>query len=367
MKLAMFADLHLDASFANLGDAGRRRRDNIRSTLTRILETAAAERVDAILCGGDLYEHERSGQDTLRFLERTFASVDVPVLVAPGNHDWFGPASLYARGEWSPNVHVFEEARLTPFELADGLTLWGAAHRAPAGTPGFLEGFSAPDSGVHIGLFHGAALGGIATEDRDHAGRPKAGHAPFRPEAVAESGLKFAFVGHYHRARDEATFLYPGNPDPLSFGERENAGLVIAEVGGDGKVAVSRISVATSRVADVELDVTGLTDATALANRGRELLASLEGSVRLTVVGEIDPALELDLTALGTLGPDLDALQVVSGALIPSYDLESLAEEQSIRGEFVRRVRNAGLDEAESREVLLVGLRALEGHPLGEP
>lgn len=367
MKLAMFADLHLDTAFANLGDAGRRRRDNIRSTLTRIFETAAAEGVDAILCGGDLFEQERSGQDTLRFLERTFASVEVPVLVAPGNHDWFGPASLYARGEWSPNVHVFEEARLTPFELADGLTLWGAAHRAPAGTPGFLEGFAAPDSGVHLGLFHGAALGGIAAEDRDHAGRPKAGHAPFRSEAIAESGLHFAFVGHYHRARDESTFLYPGTPDPLSFGEPGNEGLVIAEVGNDGRVVVTRVAVATSHVADVDLDVTGLADTTALATRARELLVALQGSVRLTVRGELDPALELDLAALGTLGSHLDALVVAPGVLVPAYDLSALAEEQSIRGEFVRRVHEAGLDEAESREVLLVGLRALEGHPLGEP
>ena len=52
-----------------------------------------------------------------------------------------GPQSLYTVVEWSPNVHVFRESSLRRVELDDGLTLWGAAHLAPANTNNFLDGF----------------------------------------------------------------------------------------------------------------------------------------------------------------------------------------------------------------------------------
>ena len=42
----------------------------------------------AVTIGGDLYEHERAGVDTGRFLADTFASWQpMRVLIAPGNHD----------------------------------------------------------------------------------------------------------------------------------------------------------------------------------------------------------------------------------------------------------------------------------------
>ena len=108
MKIVHFADLHLDSAFAWLGaagDAARRRRQALRDVLRAIVELAKDERADALFCGGDLYEGERVTQDTAAFLRVEFASLaPTPVYLAPGNHDYYGPDSLYATREWSPNV-----------------------------------------------------------------------------------------------------------------------------------------------------------------------------------------------------------------------------------------------------------------------
>ena len=53
-------------------------------------------------------------------------------------------------------IHSWTEARLTPVTLGDGLTLWGAAHRAPANTPNLLDGFRTEGGGVHVALLHGS-------------------------------------------------------------------------------------------------------------------------------------------------------------------------------------------------------------------
>ena len=108
MKLLLFADLHLDAPFAWASpETARSRRRNRRETLTRILALAEEERVDAILSAGDLFEHERVSPDTVEFLRASLDRTDVPVYLAPGNHDWLSARSPYALVDWSANVHVF--------------------------------------------------------------------------------------------------------------------------------------------------------------------------------------------------------------------------------------------------------------------
>ena len=88
---------------------------------------ARERRVDVLTCAGDLYEQERFVPDTANFLVSTFAGLQsIPVLLAPGNHDWLGPASIYATAKWSPNVFVFHEDRLSAFELRAGLMHLGS-------------------------------------------------------------------------------------------------------------------------------------------------------------------------------------------------------------------------------------------------
>ena len=178
MKIVHFADLHLDAQFAWAaahGDATRKRRQALRDTLSRIVSLTQEVSADALLCGGDIYEHERFTPDTAEFLRATFAELDpTPVYIAPGNHDWYGPESLYRRVAWSPNVHIFRTDSLEPVALADGVTLWGAAHLVPANTRGFLDDFHVEGEG--LALFHGSEDSWFTEQ-----GEGKAPHAPFSP------------------------------------------------------------------------------------------------------------------------------------------------------------------------------------------
>src|SRR5437879_2127205 len=106
MQLLLFSDVHLDTPFEWAPPAlARRRRQALRDTLLRIVQLAIEIRPDAVLCGGDLYEHERFSPDTAAFLRSALAQLHpLPVYVAPGNHDWYGSESLYRQVQWSPNV-----------------------------------------------------------------------------------------------------------------------------------------------------------------------------------------------------------------------------------------------------------------------
>jgi hypothetical protein len=365
MKLVLFSDLHLDTQFAWLGsrDVARHRREALRRALQRIVELTEKEGADALLCGGDLYEHERFTPDTAAFLQHTFGALNpIRVFLAPGNHDWYGPGSLYRRVAWSNNVRIFSGARLEPFPLADGLTLWGAAHHAPAGTGDFLRGFRVDRGGVHVALFHASEASGLREQGSD-----KNPHAPFEAEELEQAGLDHAFLGHYHVPHDAERFTYPGNPEPLAFGETGTRGAVVIELGADGAVARRRVVVATTRLHDVQLDVTGCRSRGEVGERVSEALRGLNGIARVTLGGELGPDVELvpgDLNAMARSASgegSVEAVLLRFGDLRPGYDLAAIRDEPTVRGQFVRDVFEAELGEDERRRVLVTGLRALDG------
>jgi DNA repair exonuclease SbcCD nuclease subunit len=357
VKLLLFADLHLDAPFAwARPETARLRRANRRETLTRILALADAERVDAVLCAGDLFEHDRVTPDTIAFLQSSFARTDRRIVLAPGNHDWYSPRSPYAVTDWSPNVHLFTETSLAALTLADGVTLWGAAHRAPANTDGFFAGFRPDRGGVHLALAHAS--------ERSLLGWQEAGkqpHAPFDAAEIAEAGLSHAFLGHYHLPRDAERHTYPGNPDPLEFGEDGDRGAVLVSVGPDGSVQRERRRVAVSEVTDVTVSLDDARHATDVTGAVAEAIAGLAGCVRVTVEGELASGVSLDLNELQRLGSHLDGLQVRAGRIGVGYDLDAVAAESTVRGQFVRDALAEVADDELRRKVVITGLRALEG------
>lgn len=357
MKLLHFADLHLDAPFAWASpETARARRRNRRETLTRIVTLAESEGVDALLCAGDLFEQDRIGPDTAEFLRSTFERTDRRIFLAPGNHDWLSARSPYELVAWSPNVHVFAEASLRPVTLADGLTLWGAAHRAPANTDGFFGAFRPDRAGVHVALAHASERAALAWQESD-----KQPHAPFDAAELEAADIAHAFLGHYHVPRDAARHTYPGNPDPLDFGESPGRGVVIAAIAADGTVSRERRDVAVSAVHDLDVNVDGATHSDEVATVIGDRLAPLSGCVRVTLAGELAPSVQLDLRELNRLGDHLEGLVVRSGRLTVGYDLRAIGAEATVRGQFVRSANDEIGDPELRRRVILTGLRALEG------
>ena len=358
MKFVLFSDLHLDAPFVGLGsDVASRRRQALRDTLRTITALARRVRADALLCGGDLYEHESFTDDTAQFVRSTFAELSMPVFVAPGNHDWYGDTSMYKRADWSPNVHVFKTDALTPVPLADGVTLWGAAHCLPAGTAGFLDGgFRVEGDGIHLALFHGSERGWLQAQ-----GEGKDPHAPFDEKQIAAAGLNHAFLGHYHKAKDSLHHTYPGNPCPLSFGEDTGRGAVVVSLRPDGIVETERHQVAAYTVHERIVDVTGSASQQDILDRLADTLANLTGCARVQLVGEVSPDVTLSDLHAELLQGDLDRLLLSLDGVRVAYDFEAIKVEPTVRGQFVRDVLGAELEDGERQRILVTGLRALDG------
>ena len=102
------ADFHLDAPFASLPpDKARQRREEQRALLDRLADLAEERQADLVLLSGDLLDSSQTYQETVEALARTLGQIHAPVFIAPGNHDCYGPRSVYANTVWPDNVHIF--------------------------------------------------------------------------------------------------------------------------------------------------------------------------------------------------------------------------------------------------------------------
>jgi hypothetical protein len=120
----------------------------------------------------------------------------------------------------------------------------------------------------------------------------------------------------------------------------------------------------------VEVDCGGATTSAEVADRVRAELdtrADEHLHLRVGLTGEVDPECEVDVVALLSVGDGKFAELRIEDSTKPGYDLDHLAEQQTVQGIFVRRLREQ-IENAEDEgdravleSALTAGLRALDG------
>ena len=333
------------------------RRQSLRDTLVRIADLAVTEQVDALMCGGDLYEHDRF-TPTLSpsFARSLLGSILGRYSSRRGTTIGWSRESVCA-GRLEPQRSRVQEDRSPPVTLTDGVTLWGAAHRAPANTNGFLDNFAVDRGGVHLALFHGSEQGALGFQEQG-----KVPHAPFRLEQIPrrDCTTRCSAISTVH---GEPSIRHtPGNPDPLTFGEDGVRGAVLIEVQPNGSVTQDWREVAPRAMRDLKIDVSGCASQQDVRDRLNAAVAGFDGFVRVTLTGDLDPDVDLAPLALELKQSSTPCVVLRTVGLKVAYDLDLIKLESTVRGQFVRDVLiRTELDDDLRQHVIITGLRALDG------
>ncbi len=303
------ADVHLETAFTEVR-GGARRRAALADAFARVVDLALERRADALTIGGDLYEAERAGPQTARFVFAQLARFGGPVFVAPGNHDPYSARALYARDDRPPNVRVFAEPAWSAYPLADGVTIYGFGH-APAepGRPFANARFDRAGRAHRAGprQRRGPLPAGQARDRAVHARRDR------RVGRDVRAGRTLS-RRRGRRRRDGAPRLaYPGSPEPIKFGERGTHGALVVTVE-HGRVAIEPVELARTRL--VDLDV-ALDDAAS----EHAVLAALEAALapygrddflRVRLHGTIAPGTRIDRDLIADrFGGALGAIELI--------------------------------------------------------
>ena len=352
LKIIHGADFHLDSPFAGLSpERAAQRRGEQRELLDRLAGLAREKQADLVLLAGDLLDSERVFRETAQALRAALAAIPCPVFIAPGNHDFYSPRSVWTSLDWPENVHIFTSDALEAVEVP-GCTLWGRAFSDAHQTACPLEGLAVPGDGrLHIACVHGCV--GTGND-----------YGPITPGEIAASGLDYLALGHVHQGsglqREGGTWwAYPGCPEGRGFDETGEKGVLYVEAE-PGRVTAQFVPLAKVRYEIITADITGPDGA--LFN----ILEALPGKTsdlicRLILTGEGDAPNLANLQQ--TLAPEFYGLTLIDRTRLPQ-DLWARREEDGLAGLFLQAMWDKFQAEPDNPLWQLAaryGLAALEG------
>ena len=355
MKLIHCGDLHLDSKMETglSAEKARERRLELLRTFTRMLEQAEADKVEAILICGDLFDAEHvSARARNCVLDGIVQHPGITFYYLQGNHDQ--SSFLSGLEEIPDNLRTFGR-EWTSYEQGEAVITGAEWSGADAD---MLAGqLSLPEDRVNLVMFHGMAAE-YANKDRSEI---------FSLRNWRGKQIDYLALGHIHSFRqerldDRGVWCYCGCLEGRGFDECGLKGYVELEVKA-GKVSSRFVPFAWRCLHEVPVDITDLLTAEEIRRRVQEEVQGIPSKdmVKICLTGKSALEAEKDPAWIQKwLEGDYDLLKVrdeTTGVIHP----EEYQYDVSLKGEFVRLVLGSEeLSEEEKEEILRRGIHALE-------
>ena len=216
MKILHTADWHLGAPLQGHGEALRQA---LAAVPEQILELVKQEACDLVLIAGDLFDGSYTPH-TYRHVYDTLKAMEVPVFIAPGNHDFCSMESPWQKELWPENVHIFRSQQVESVAVPSlNCRIYGAGFES-MDCPALLDGFTADHTEQYaIGIFHA---------DPTQLNSP---YNPITKTQVQISGLDYLALGHIHKADQflagKTLCGWPGCPMGRGYDEQGEKGVYI--------------------------------------------------------------------------------------------------------------------------------------------
>ena len=244
-----------------------------------------------------------------------------------------------------------------------GVHIYSLAYTGGVTRPGSIESFPRSDApGIHIGAFHGS-LDREGLADRS---------LPLDSSLLSGAGYDYIALGHYHRYMERKVgagiAVYPGSVDFKSFNDPGTGFVTIAEYTAT-HFKIETAPIAVRRHQFQKLDLSALAGPEELRQVCLQF-ADPEVMMKLNLTGT--PCFPVNVETLtAELEDHYFYLEIESSAhFFAESFLDSIAGEPTVRGTFVRRMREKQKEASTEREkqvleqALLKGLSALEGSDL---
>lgn len=223
IKVLHSADWHMDAPLRQFTPEQRK---NLRRKMLalpgQIADVCQREGCDIVLLSGDIFDGEYT-PESVEAVRRALARMEVPVFIAPGNHDYFGEKSPWFREEWPENVYLFKNQEISSYRLPSlDARVYGAAFTG-MDCPALLPGFRADcEERYALMVLHGD---------------PASADSPYNPVTAAQvrdSGLDYLALGHIHApgrfGAGAGMCAWPGCPMGHGYDETGVKGVLIAQI-----------------------------------------------------------------------------------------------------------------------------------------
>ncbi len=371
MKLIHTADIHLDSKLSRHLDDARaaERKNELLSTFQNIVHYAVSNSVDAILIAGDLFDI-RNISATARdaVISVILNNPNITFFYLRGNHDagaFLDAFKNRIQSDLPENLKLFKETWTSyHFTGQDGteVVITGAEINRDNNTA--LESSLALNQAeCNIVMLHG--------QETETKGKNDAEIIPIR--SYQNRGIDYLALGHIHQPKiaqldARGTYSYCGCPEGRGFDEIGPRGFNLLTVK-DGTVDVRFVPFAQRIIYDMKVDVSNaLTNDDAVGlirsafEEGGVLFKDL-AKVRLS--GETGIDVHFDIAYIAHVLNENYYLIRVKDESRPAVVYDSFIADMSLKGEFVRMVKDAvdreQIDEEDAGKIIALGIRLLSG------
>ena len=323
LKILHSADWHLDSPFAGFTEPQRiLLRNEQRKIPGKIADLCRREDCDMVLLAGDLFDGEPT-RETIRLLKKSLTDCGVPVLIAPGNHDFCHPDSIWVQERWPENVFIFTGGLESVTIKGLDCRIYGAAFRS-MDSPALLEDFRAEGSERYrVAVLHGD---------------PAQANSPYNSITAAQvrnSGLQYLALGHIHKAgafqAGHTLCAWPGCPMGRGWDETGEKGVCIVSI--TDVVDIQAVSLDTLRFTELSVEI----DDDPLAALEMALPASGgKDFYRISLTGNGI----VDMNALSEAFPQFPNLEL-RDRTEPPIDIWADADEDSLEGIYFAMLKKA--------------------------
>ena len=332
LKILHSADWHLDSPFAGFTEAQRiLLRNEQRKIPGKIAELCRREDCDMVLLAGDLFDGEPT-RESLRLLKKALTDCGVPVLIAPGNHDFCHPDSIWVQERWPENVFIFTEGMESVTIQGLDCRIYGAAFQS-MDCGSLLADFRAEGTEKYkVAVLHGDPT------------QPNSPYNAITTAQVRASGLQYLALGHIHKAgafqAGRTLCAWPGCPMGRGWDETGEKGVCIITI--TDSVDIQAVGLDNlcfhDLTVNIDDDPVAALEMALPASGGKDFYR-----VSLTGSGE------LDLNALRQAFPRFPNLEL-RDKTEPPLDIWADADEDSLEGIYFAMLKKAMDANAEQAE-----------------
>lgn len=231
IKILHTADFHLGSPYRFLPISKQKQMQAAAErSFYQMLDVARKERPDFITIAGDLFDSVRPDPGLLDRVKQAFASLSpLPLLINPGNHDYWHENGFWQEMEDLENVFIFQPDKICQTFPDYDLTFWGKAFTSQSSDRPLWQikdeaYFNEHKSEYNILLEHGDIL------------NRQSNYNPISLSWIDQMGFQLALLGHIHNpegpaySRQGVPCLYNGCCPGRGFDELGEKGVHLLEI-----------------------------------------------------------------------------------------------------------------------------------------
>lgn len=357
MKMIHCADLHLDSKMeTNLSqNQAKERRYEILDTFENMVDYATENNIQVILIAGDMFDTAQNQQKTIknRVLDKIKKAGSIDFLYLQGNHD---KDNFFKEMKDKPeNLKLFSK-EWTSYRY-ENIVITGIEFNQQEQSDMYYE-LVLNENDFNIVVLHGQI---------SKYGADKKAEIIYLNE-LQNKYIDYLALGHIHEYKDEkldyrGKYCYSGCLEGRGFDECGKKGFVVLDVE-DGQLSTEFISNAKRTFHEIKVTITNLIEANDIIEQIENGILDISEMdiVKLVLIGEIAEETDIDINYIKQKLKNRFYFSKISDQTELKIDYLKYEKDISLKGEFIRKVKNLELSDMDRSRIIRMGISAIVGN-----